>query len=211
MTLSVLCHTCADWKTDCENTCNTCFFPSDLTVRFMTRMEILYRPWSMTETKWMWEALRLSLTTSTLCITHQRKGDYQHRFTRSFFFPQRWRPPCWTSHCFSPIYVHVCCTFCVNQCNVSSKCCQWLMRRVHFNLILNQICLLIQFPGNVISLNPAFVKKKLTLMNISNLQEKRKILNGTWHWRLHNEELSLKWSWLVFTTVLKSYFSLKRV
>lgn len=43
--------------------------------------EIPYRPWIMTQTTRVGEVLRLSLTTSTLCITHQRKGEYHHHLT----------------------------------------------------------------------------------------------------------------------------------
>lgn len=45
------------------------------------KTEIPYRPWIMTQTTRVAEVLRLSLTTSTLCITHQKKGEYHHHLT----------------------------------------------------------------------------------------------------------------------------------
>lgn len=58
-------------------------FHSDLTAMFMMRMAIPYRPWIMTEIKWTRGALRLWLTTSTLCITLRKKGEYHNRLQKT--------------------------------------------------------------------------------------------------------------------------------
>jgi len=60
------------------------FLHSHLTVGFMTRMAILYSPWIMTGTTWRWEAPHLSLTTSSVCSTRRRKGDYRCLLTKTF-------------------------------------------------------------------------------------------------------------------------------
>lgn len=52
------------------------YFYSDLMATFMMRTAIPYRPWIMTEIKLRRGALRLSLTTSTLCTTLRKKGDF---------------------------------------------------------------------------------------------------------------------------------------
>lgn len=52
------------------------YFYSDLMAMFMMRTAIPYRPWIMTEIKLRRGALRLSLTTSTLCTTLRKKGDF---------------------------------------------------------------------------------------------------------------------------------------
>lgn len=95
------------------------FFPPDLTVRFMMKMGIPYRPWIMTETRWTWEVLRLSLTTSTLCITHQRKGDYHHHFC--------WRHSCWTSPITVVLFLSTFLCECIVEMSVT------LMKIIFFN------------------------------------------------------------------------------
>lgn len=52
------------------------YFYSDLMAMFMMRTAIPYRPWITTEIKLRRGALRLSLTTSTLCTTLRKKGDF---------------------------------------------------------------------------------------------------------------------------------------
>lgn len=52
------------------------YFYSDLTAMFMMRTAIPYRPWITTEIKLRRGALRPSLTTSTLCTTLRKKGDF---------------------------------------------------------------------------------------------------------------------------------------
>lgn len=52
------------------------YFYSDLMATFMMRTAIPYRPWITTEIKLRRGALRLSLTTSTLCTTLRKKGDF---------------------------------------------------------------------------------------------------------------------------------------
>lgn len=90
----------------------TCLLLSDLTVRFTMRAETPYSPWITTETKRiMWGAPSPWRTTSTLCITPRRKGDYHRHFETFAAPPLRRGHSCWTSHRCSPLSVHVCFRF----------------------------------------------------------------------------------------------------
>ena len=90
---------------------------SDLTMRFMTRMEIFYRTWLLTVIKLLCEACRLLLTTCISYTTHRKKGDYH--FTQSIS-KCGWHS-CQTFHYWALIFmfIYVKCFVLINVCRES--------------------------------------------------------------------------------------------
>lgn len=179
---------------------------------FMMRTAIPYRPWITTEINWRRGALRLSLTTSTLCTTLRKKGDFHIgyeklpppllSFSLSLFLTQRCRHPCWTSHRRTvPIYVHVC--VCYVLINVLSRFCNfkhegfiliiflfWSFNKKTTTKTIN--LLWNDFPGKIHWLKSLNFNERIEMMmNIFNLQEKRWWWGGISNVSLRQDALNL--------------------